>query len=124
MKMTSKIKLPIPWSEAKVLLSGSLEEVGLTSTRSFDLQSARESLLDPELCPCPHHGAEQCTCQYMVFVVHIEGRSPISVELHGYEDRTYLSIVQPIDGFVDEGSLELVQRALDHLVGIENKSNN
>jgi hypothetical protein len=113
--MKPQISLAIPWPEAREMLYSSLEELGLSSTNSFDLQSARGSLLDPELCPCPFHGAEHCTCQYMVFVVHREGQPPISVEMHGYEDSTFLAIAQPQDGSIDEGALALVQQALERL---------
>ena len=113
--METLLSLPLPWSEVQALLRRSLEEVGLIAVQSFDLQSARESLLDPELCPCSYHETSQCTCQYVVYIVRQEGRRPISLEIHGYDDRTYVSMVPPSDGIIDKGTMNLVQLAMDQL---------
>ena len=121
--MDMNVELSIPWSEARSLLTGSLEDVGLTCSRSFDLQSARESLLDPDLCPCPHHGAAQCTCQYIVFVVREVGRAPITVELHGYDDRTYIAIAQPMDGDIDTETVGLIGHVFERLAGANDLPN-
>ncbi|MCL7453078.1 MAG: hypothetical protein M8467_08510 [Anaerolineae bacterium] len=45
-----------------------LERRGYRVTRSFDLQSARNHHV--EHCPCPHHGTEECTCQYVVLLAY------------------------------------------------------
>lgn len=116
--METLLSLPLPWSDVQALLRRALEEVGLMAVKSFDLQSARESLLDPELCPCPYHTTSQCTCQYIVYIVRQEGQPSISLEVHGYDDRTYVSIAPPSDGIIDKGTLNLVRLAMDQLTHV------
>ena len=117
--METLLSLPLPWSDVQPLLRRALEDVGLIAVQSFDLQSARESLLDPELCPCPYHGTSQCTCQYIVYIVRQEGQPPISLEVHGYDDRTNVSLAPPSDGIIDECTMNLVRLAMDHLALIQ-----
>jgi hypothetical protein len=45
-----------------------LERRGYRVMRSFDLQSALSYHV--ERCPCPHHGTEKCTCQYIVLLAY------------------------------------------------------
>jgi hypothetical protein len=73
-------------------LSRELGAAGLRVTRSFDLQSARHALRDPESCPCPHHGTADCTCQYVVLLVDAGGGSPLTLVAHGHDGETHLSI--------------------------------
>ena len=113
--MVTLLTLPLPWSDVQPLLRRALEDVGLIAVQSFDLQSARESLLEPELCPCPNHGTSQCTCQYIVYIVHQEGQPPISLEVHGYDDRTNVSLAPPSDGIIDKGTMNLVRLVMDQL---------
>jgi hypothetical protein len=113
--METLLSLPLPWSDVQALLRRALEEVGLMAVQSFDLQSARESLLDPELCPCSYHGTSQCTCQYIIYIVRQEGQTPISLEVHGYDERTNISLAPPSDGIIDKGTLNLVRLAMDQL---------
>ncbi|MEE8120119.1 MAG: hypothetical protein V3T55_01235 [Anaerolineales bacterium] len=116
--MVKLLTLPLPWSTVQPLLRRALEEVGLVAVQSFDLQSARESLLAPERCPCPYHGTSQCTCQYIVYIVRQEGQPPISLEVHGYDDRTQVSLAPPSDGIIDESTMNLVRLALDQLARV------
>lgn len=74
------------------LLTRSLAARGYDVHRSFDLQSARDSLKDPESCPCPHHGTAECTCQYVVLQVSVYEDEPVSLVIHGHDDVTRLSI--------------------------------
>lgn len=113
--MVKLLNLPLPWPDVQPLLRQALEEVGLAAVQSFDLQSARDSLLDPELCPCPFHGTSQCTCQYIVYIVRQGGQPPISLEVHGFDDRTYVSLAPPSDGIIDEGTMNLVRLAMRQL---------
>jgi len=116
--METQLSLPLPWSDVQAQLERAFLFVGLNSVQSFDLQSARESLLDPELCPCSHHETAQCTCQYIVYIVRQEGQPSISLEVHGYDDRTYVSIAPPSDGIIDKGALNLVRLAMDQLAHV------
>ena len=73
-------------------LSRDLGAAGLRVTRSFDLQSARQALRDPESCPCPHHGTADCNCQYVVLLVDAGGGSHLTLVAHGHDRETHLSI--------------------------------
>ncbi len=113
--METLLSLPLPWSDVQAQLERAFLVVGLNSVQSFNLQSARESLLDPELCPCPYHTTSQCTCQYIVFIVRQKGKTPISLEVHGYDDRTYVSLVPTTGTIIDEGTMNLVRLAMDQV---------
>lgn len=82
----------LPWSQAVERLEIHFAESGFRVVRSFDLQLARESLRDPASCPCPHHGTDHCTCQYLVYLLYVGGQDPITLVVHGYDNRTEISI--------------------------------
>ncbi len=68
-----------------------LTSSGLTVVESFDLQVARAS---HNGCTCPHHGTDQCTCQMAILLVYGEGAMPVSLMVHGNDERTELSLVE------------------------------
>jgi hypothetical protein len=72
-------------------LTGALETQGLRVYRSFDLRTALTSLPD---CGCPHHGTDQCTCQFAVLLVYGHTPSPVHVVAHGHDGQTWLSVLQ------------------------------
>jgi hypothetical protein len=72
-------------AEISRLLTGS----GFTVVESFDLQDARASHSG---CTCPHHGTNQCTCQLAILLVYGEDAMPVSLMIHGNDERTELSI--------------------------------
>ena len=78
--------------EAAEQLSHDLAGAGLRVTRSFDLQSARKALRDPEGCQCPHHGTADCTCQYVVLLVSDGAETPLTLVAHGHDGATHLSM--------------------------------
>jgi len=84
--------IAIDCREAAEQLSGHLAEAGFRVTRSFDLQSARQALRDPEDCPCPHHGSTDCTCQYVVLLVGVGNEPPLTLLAHGHDGATHLSM--------------------------------
>ena len=63
-----------------------LRRYGFTAVQSFDLRSA---LAAHPGCACPHHGTEQCTCQYVVLLVYPLTRTaqagPIVLTLHSHD---------------------------------------
>ncbi len=65
---------------------------GFQVVRSFDLQTARKGLRDPASCPCPHHGTNRCSCQYLVYQLYGGGPEPITFVVHGHDSETYLSL--------------------------------
>jgi len=72
--------------QALPAIVSALERYGFCAVPSFDLRSALAAL--PE-CACPHHGSEQCTCQYIVLLIYPTGRSPqagpIILTLHAHD---------------------------------------
>ncbi len=110
--MPISIELSLPPLEVVRLLSDTLGKMGLQVTRSFDLQSARQSLADPENCPCPFHGTARCACQYLVLLVGQGGRQPVTLVAHGHENWAEIALVEPADGSIDE---ELRTRVITEL---------
>ncbi len=86
-------------------LTQALEAVGLRVYISFDLRNALAAM--PE-CGCPHHGTDQCTCQYAVLLVYGNSPSPAHVVVHGRDGQTWLSV--PAAG---DRSTMLPQRILE-----------
>ncbi|NIS81049.1 MAG: hypothetical protein GTO14_12765 [Anaerolineales bacterium] len=113
--METLLTLSLPWRDVLAQLERVLADVGLEVVQSFNLQSARNSFQDPDLFPCPDHGTSQCACQYMVLLVQQEGLAPLTLEIHGHDDETYISLVHTSSGLMDDGVKDLVQRAIDKL---------
>ena len=67
-----------------------LASKGFLLIESFDLHSARG---DQSRCPCPYHGTERCTCQLAVILVYADGYDPVTLTIHGNNQRTELAIV-------------------------------
>lgn len=80
------------WEKTTELLEASFQDSGVRVVRSFDLQTARQGLLDSSSCPCPHHGTAQCTCQYLVYLIYADGTEPTTVVVHGFDDHTEISM--------------------------------
>ena len=97
-------------------LSLDLGAAGLRVTRSFDLQSARQALRDPESCPCPHHGTADCPCQYVVLLVDAGVGPRLTLVAHGHDGETHLSI----DGLgsVSAPIAGIVQAAVSRLAAL------
>ena len=115
--------LETPWEEIARLLSETLGKAGLNSFPSFDLRSARRSLLDPDCCPCPSHGSVDCSCQYIIYLVDDGVGQPLSVEIHGHDHQTFITVIPPVDGDPDDPSLQMTVEAIDQLgVGLKDSS--
>ena len=87
-----------PCKEAIAWITRQLGDLGLRVVVTFDLRIARIAHTD---CPCPHHGTEACDCQLNVLFVYKTGSEPVALLAHGYDGRTWLSLVntaqQPVD---------------------------
>ena len=69
-----------------------LEQTGLHTYRSFDLQSAR---LGADDCVCPHHGTDACDCQLVVLLVYQDQQNaPATVVLHGHQGQTSVKLAE------------------------------
>jgi hypothetical protein len=73
-------------TQALPAILSTFQRYGFTPVQSFDLRSA---LAAHPACACPYHGAEQCTCQYVVLLVYPKTRSahagPIVLTLHSHD---------------------------------------
>lgn len=98
-------------------LSHKLAAAGLRVTRSFDLQSARQALRDPQGCPCPHHGTADCTCQYVVLLVDGGASAPLTLVAHGHDGRTHLSMDGPAASAAGAG--KVIRAAISELAALE-----
>ena len=84
------IMLAQPCDDAVEWLSRMANQAGLSVLRTFDLQTARQA---QAVCPCPHHGTDQCDCQMVVLLVYHDRREPLALIAHGYEGQTWFSVV-------------------------------
>lgn len=81
--------LPATCEQTVSGLTAILAQHGYRVERSFDLRSALHAHHD---CPCPHHGTDACTCQYVVLLVY-DGttlRPPALVTAHECDGITRL----------------------------------
>jgi len=70
-------------------LQGALRAAGLRVEQSFDLRSA---LANVPSCACPHHGTALCDCQYNVLLVYGQAGMPVSLIVHGHDNRTWIAL--------------------------------
>lgn len=78
--------------QAQVWVGQQLTNAGFRVVQTFDLQVAR--LAHPE-CPCPHHGTDDCNCQMIVLLVYQKRGEPVTLVVHGQDNRTWLSLAGP-----------------------------
>jgi len=89
------------------VLQGALMAAGLRVEQSFDLRSA---LSDVPACACPHHGTARCDCQYNVLLVYGQAGMPVSVIVHGHDDRSWIALADyPRVGAVSEVVAQIMQ---------------
>ncbi len=82
---------------------------GLYVLRSFDLRSA---LGTHGGCECPHHGTDQCNCQFVVLLVYGEAAEPVVVTTHARDNRTEARIVHDATTVPDPRLADQVLTAL------------
>lgn len=86
------MKINSPWKRVLSSFESRVRKAGLLAVRSFDLQAARDGLLDPSSCPCPFHGQETCSCQYVVYLIYEGDAQPVSVTIHGHDHSTFIAL--------------------------------
>ena len=84
------LRLDQPCEDAVKWVVERVGYAGMSVMRTFDLQVARHA---HTVCPCPHHGTDQCDCQMVVLLVYQVNRLPITLIAHGYGQQTWLSVV-------------------------------
>ena len=82
-----------PWRPLLRHLLRRFSENGLTVNRTFDLQAARRSLRNASQAPCPHHGSNRCTCQYLVLQIRRLGFGSTVLVVHGQDRVTRIATV-------------------------------
>lgn len=98
-----------PCDEAMTWVIRQVTAAGLQVLRTFDLKVAR---LAHGLCPCPHHGTDQCDCQMVVLMVYKEDTQPVSLVVHGHDGKTHLTFVDHPAQRADPNIMEIVWRIL------------
>ncbi len=98
-----------PCEEAIAWTTRRLGDLGLRVVVTFDLQIARIAHAD---CPCPHHGTDQCDCQLNVLFVYKAGSGPVALLVHGYDGRTWLSLVNTAQQPADPRLEALIRKTL------------
>jgi hypothetical protein len=75
-------------------VTAALAERGLQVMRTFDLRAALAAGQHGE-CACPHHGTEQCDCQYIVLLIYGDGalREPATAVLHSQGGQTLIEVL-------------------------------
>lgn len=117
-----KARIPEQCDRVVGYLTEALTTLGLQVHLSFNLQSARRELANPDGCPCPYHGTVDCSCQYIVMLVSREGFPPISIVAHGHEDQTHLTFSLPDSARADQATIEAVGGIVSGLVSTSNSS--
>ena len=120
---TPFLKLEQPCDVAVDWLAAQVSRAGLSVMRTFDLQVARHA---QAVCPCPHHGTDQCDCQMVVLLVYQVGQQPITLMAHGYSRQTWFSVVdtpqQRADPCLEAMIRQLVERPVLHPINLDNKA--
>lgn len=86
-----------------------LERRGFRAVRSFDLRSALSTHTD---CDCPHHGTDQCTCQFVVLLVYAQAGAPVVVTTHSFDREAEARFVQDANTHPDAQLIEQVMAVL------------
>lgn len=115
--MMTEVHIHADFRQTLRRLRRDLEAAGLQVDLSFDLQSARQALRNPEECPCPHHGTSQCTCQYAVLLVRRPAHPPVSLVIHGHDNHLYIQTLPAGRGMSDPQAAQTVREILADLRG-------
>jgi hypothetical protein len=108
------MRIPAGWEQTVDRLDALFADSDVAVVQSFDLQTARAELRDPAACPCPYHGTDRCTCQYIVYLVYTDEPEPTSVIVHGHDNWTYVSVEDSAGG-----STHALARRIGRLFGVD-----
>ena len=107
--MTATISITADGEAVTRRVTDALVRRGFRVLRSFDLRSA---VMGHHACPCPHHGTDQCTCQYVVLLAYALAGAPIVITAHGRDSVTEVQIVEDANAPTDPAATGLVTAAL------------
>ncbi len=122
--MSSTLPLMIIEQACGEAISWVIQELtgnGLQTLRTFDLQAAQHGHTEQvntehvNTCrPCPHHGTGPCDCQMIVLLVYQGNRPPLSLVAHGYNERTWLFLVDTPQQRADPHLEATIRQVLIH----------
>ena len=95
--------------QVQVWVNQQLTDDGFRVVQTFDLHVARLAHSD---CPCPHHGTDDCNCQMVVLLVYQKQDDPVTLVIHGQDDKTWLSLANPTGQNANHHLEMLVRRVL------------
>jgi hypothetical protein len=95
--------------QVQVWVNQQLTQANFRAVQTFDLHVARRAHPD---CPCPHHGTDGCNCQMIVLLVYQKQDDPVTLVIHGQDDRTWLSLANPTGEHTNHHLEMLVRRVL------------
>lgn len=102
-----------PCDEAIDWVASHISGAGLRVVRTFDLHEARyKQGIDHAICPCPHHGTDQCDCQMVVLLVYGTDRQPVSIVAHGHQGQTWFYVVNTPQQRADPQVEATIRRSL------------
>ena len=107
--MTQGVRFNCDSETAARTATQTLAKRGLRVVRSFDLRSA---LATHAGCECPHHGSEQCTCQFLVLLIYGPAGAPVVVSAHSRDGQAEVQIVQDANAYPDARLAEQVMSSL------------
>ncbi len=118
--MDYTVRVDRPSEQVIPELVNALERRDLRVMITFDLQLARAHQVD---CHCPHHGTEECTCQYAVLLVYGQKQGSgvyRTVTVHGRDGEVWLSLLQSptLPAEVRSAHEALGKELLDILLGL------
>lgn len=103
-----------PCAEAVLWAARKLEQSGLQTVRTFDLQATRLVHLD---CPCPHHGTAQCNCQMVVLLVYQGNTPPATMVIHGNDETSWFYLIntpqQPVGQHLEKNIQAVLSLDMD-----------
>ncbi len=92
------LMLEQPYEQALMRVAGQLGSLGMRVMVTFDLQHARGA---HSSWICPRHGTQACDCRLNVLLVYEKESGPVSLLAHGYDGKTWFSLIdtpqQPVD---------------------------
>lgn len=95
----------VKWAKQRLVAHGFQVE------RTFDLHAARVAQVD---CLCPYHGANDCTCQMVVLLVHNQKAQPVTIVAHGHDGQTSLSLVDTASQSMDEDIIQALLPVMEN----------
>lgn len=100
--------------EAVAEVMQQLASANLQVLRTFDFQLARTGLTQ---CTCPHHGTEQCDCQFVILLVYRDSLPPTSLVVHGHHGKSWFSLVDSPEQRAAPRTIATIRQALIPLEG-------